>query len=73
MHAQCTREYDVMISATTANGSTILQLFEFVWWVFEKLLPVMQFLHFHILIIKQWKKAARHNAPCEVICPLETL
>ena len=22
------------------------------------------------LIIKQWKKAARHNAPCEVICPL---
>lgn len=33
--------------------------------------PVIQFSVLLIfLIIKQWKKAARHNAPCEVICPL---
>lgn len=33
--------------------------------------PVIQFsVLLRFLIIKQWKKAVRHNAPCEVICPL---
>lgn len=33
--------------------------------------PVIQFsVLLRFLIIKQWKKGARHNAPCEVICPL---